>query len=95
MSLEEDKYSRITLNKIFNVFNSVADTVIVSTKRSQATSSDLDLRSRFLKRYIRINLLFSKPKQPNNGKKEDLSTAPTEIPNAKQFFVDLRAAQIK
>lgn len=30
MSLEEDKYSKISLNKIFNVFNSVADTVIVS-----------------------------------------------------------------
>jgi hypothetical protein len=36
MSLEEDKYSKITLNKIFNVFNSVADTVIVSTKQIQA-----------------------------------------------------------
>jgi hypothetical protein len=63
MSLEEDKYSKITLNKIFNVFNSVADTVI--------------------------------PKQPNGTKREDFSTTPIEIPNTKQFFVDLRAAQIK
>jgi predicted transcriptional regulator len=41
MSLEEDKYSKITLNKIFNVFNSVADTVIVSTKQIQASSSKI------------------------------------------------------
>eukprot|EP00029_Vermamoeba_vermiformis_P012230 TRINITY_DN7043_c0_g1_i1.p1 TRINITY_DN7043_c0_g1~~TRINITY_DN7043_c0_g1_i1.p1 ORF type:complete len:192 (+),score=42.46 TRINITY_DN7043_c0_g1_i1:37-576(+) len=63
MAVEEDKYSKISLNKIFNVFNSVADTVI--------------------------------PKQATGVKKEDLSIAPIEIPNTKQFFVDLRAAQIK